>query len=60
MQGAFMDHKLPFSANITIDSVLEVKSSGSINDEVSQDLNLENGKSIAQLIYDSEKTDLTK
>lgn len=39
-----------------VDSVLEVKASGLDND-VSNDLNLPQGKSIAELLYDQKKED---
>ena len=39
-----------------VDSILEVKASGLDND-VSRDLNLPQGKSIAELLYDQKKED---
>lgn len=38
-----------------IDSVLVVKASGNLAEEINNDLNLPEGKSIAQLIYDQEE-----
>lgn len=43
-----------------IDSVLSVKASGSITQDVLNDLELPQGKSIAQLINDQEKTSQTE
>lgn len=45
-----------FNPDTNADSILFVKASGSINDEVIQDLLLENGKNIAELLDDQEKT----
>lgn len=44
-----------FNPNIVADSVLSVKASGSINDQVINDLLLDNGKSIAELLNDQKK-----
>lgn len=41
-----------FNPDSIIDSVLSIKASGSINDEAINDLLLENGKSIAELLND--------
>lgn len=46
-----------FEPHITANSTLNVRASGSINDEILQDLFLENGKSIAELLDDQEKKD---
>ena len=35
-----------------IDSILDVKASGNQNDDILNDLNLPEGKSIAQLLYE--------
>lgn len=43
-----------------IDSVLIVKASGSLEEEIKNDLNLPEGKSIAQLIYDQEEEEINK
>lgn len=40
-----------------VDSILEIKASGI---DVTQDLLLSEGKSIAQLLYDQENTEITK
>lgn len=42
-------------AFVPVNSELVVKSSGSLS--IEQDLNTQEGKSIAQLIYDTEKTE---
>jgi hypothetical protein len=39
---------------VNLDSILEVKASGSLNFDVSDDLNMPEGKSIAELIHDKE------
>jgi hypothetical protein len=52
----FSNLNSPNSPTIT-DSVLSVKASGSINDEIINDLLLDNGKSIAELLNDQKKSD---
>lgn len=47
------DHN--FEPNTIANSVLLVKASGSITDDVINDLLLDNGKSIAELINDQQK-----
>jgi hypothetical protein len=44
-----------FDPDIVADSVLFVKASGSINDDIINDLLLDNGKSIAELINEQKK-----
>lgn len=44
-----------FNPDIYVDSVLFIKASGSINDEIINDLLLEQGKSIAELLNDQEE-----
>jgi hypothetical protein len=44
-----------FEPDTVADSVLFVKASGSINDDIINDLLLENGKSIAELLNDQKK-----
>jgi len=46
-----------FEPNIVIDSVLYVKASGSINDDIVNDLCLDNGKSIAELLHDQKENE---
>lgn len=46
-----------FNPDTNANSTLFIKASGSINDEIIQDLLLENGKSIAELLHDKEKND---
>lgn len=41
-----------FYADSSIDSILVVRASGSIQDDIAQDLTQEEGKSIAELIND--------
>ena len=43
-----------------VNSVLSVKASGSINDDIINDLELPPGKSIAQLLHDQEKENNTE
>lgn len=50
-----IDHKITDQLNI-IDSVLSIKCSGiELEDQINNDLNLPQGKSIAELIYDQEE-----
>jgi len=44
-----------FEPNAIIDSVLCVRASGSINDDIINDLCLDNGKSIAELLHDQKE-----
>lgn len=44
-----------FDPDIVADSVLFVKASGSINDDIINDLLLDNGKSIAELLHEQKK-----
>lgn len=46
-----------FNPNFIADSVLCVKASGCISNDIIQDLLLDNGKSIAELLDDQEKND---
>lgn len=46
-----------FEPNIMANSTLNIRASGSINDEAIQDLFLDNGKSIAELINDQKEKD---
>ena len=48
-----------FDPDIIADSVLFVKASGSINDDIINDLLLDNGKSIAELLHDQKKDQTT-
>jgi hypothetical protein len=48
-----IDHN--FEPDIVANSVLFVRASGSINDDIINDLLLDNGKSIAELLHDQEK-----
>jgi hypothetical protein len=48
-----IDHN--FEPDTVADSVLFVKASGSINDDIINDLLLDNGKSIAELLHDQKK-----
>lgn len=50
-----MNERINFDPDAYIDSVLFVKASGSIQDDVVDDLLLDNGKSIAELLNDQEK-----
>jgi len=50
-----MNELTNFDPDIYADSVLFVKASGSIKDDVVNDLLLDNGKSIAELLNDQEK-----
>lgn len=54
-----MNDGINFNPDIYVDSVLFVKASGNIQDDVVNDLLLDNGKSIAELLNDQkkEKTD---
>lgn len=49
-----------FNPNTVANSILSVKASGSINDQVINDLLLDNGKSIAELLHDQEKDESDK
>jgi hypothetical protein len=44
-----------FHPDSSVDSILIVRASGSIQDDIAKDLIQEEGKSIAQLINDQEK-----
>jgi len=44
-----------FNAHSTIDSILLVKASGSINNDIINDLLLENGKDISKLLYEQKE-----
>lgn len=46
-----------FEPNIIANSTLSVKASGSISNDIINDLLLENGKSIAELLYEQKKDD---
>jgi hypothetical protein len=46
-----------FNPDSIVDSVLSIKASGSINDEAINDLLLENGKTIAELLHDQSETE---
>lgn len=44
-----------FNPHSTVDSVLLVKASGSINNDIINDLLLENGKDISKLLYEQKE-----
>lgn len=50
-----MKERVNFNPDIYADSVLFVKASGSIQDDIVDDLLLDNGKSITELLNDQEK-----